>query len=84
MGIMLAEHDARPHIKKIIMCHRSESKHTTYLFCLCAITNGGEVVGIIDGYIPAKDIIPKNPYRVFLQYQLVKNKKIPTDTEPKY
>jgi len=27
---------------------------------------------IVDGYVPAKDIIPKNPYRVFLRYRLVK------------
>jgi len=34
--------------------------------------NGGGAVGIVDGYVPAKDIIPKNPYRVFLRYRLVK------------
>ena len=29
-------------------------------------------VGIVDGYVPAKDIMPKNPYRVFLWCRLVK------------
>jgi len=65
------------------MYHQSESKCTIFYF-LCVVKNGGGV-GIVDGHVPTKDIIPKNPYRVFLWYRLVKyQENIPTDTEPKY
>ncbi len=70
LGIMLAEHDARPLLKRSSCVIVLEQTHN-FLFCLCAVTNGGGV-GIVDGYVPAKDIIPKNPYRVLLRYRLVK------------
>ena len=69
-------------LNKITVCHCSESKRT--IVFVCVVKNGGGV-GIVDGYVPAKDIIPKNPYRVFLRYWLVKYREnIPTDTKPKY
>ena len=69
-------------LNKITVCHCSESKRT--IVFVCVVKNGGGV-GIVDGYVPAKDIIPKNPYRVFLRYWLVKYREnIPTDTKPEY
>jgi hypothetical protein len=53
---MLAEHDARP-LLKISSCVMVLSKGTIIFNCNC---------------IPAKIIVPKNPYRVFLWYRLVK------------
>ena len=55
----------------IIVCHRSESKRTIFYF-VCVADKNGDGVGIVDGYVPAKDLIPKNPYRAFLWYLLVK------------
>jgi hypothetical protein len=57
LGIMLAKHDARP-LLKISSCVMAWFQAKAQLF-YC-------------NYVPAKIIVPKNPYRVFLQYQLVK------------
>ncbi len=56
LGIMLAEHDARP-LLKISSCVMVPSEGTIIFYC---------------NYVPAKIIVPKNPYRVFLRYRLVK------------
>jgi hypothetical protein len=56
LGIMLAEHDARPHLK-ISSCVMVPSKGMIIFYC---------------NYVPAKIIVPKNPYQVFLRYWLVK------------
>jgi hypothetical protein len=69
LGIMLAEHDARPLLKRspCVIVLRANTK--TIILSVLLRMNG---VGIVDGYVPPKDKIPKNPYRVFLRYWLVK------------
>ncbi len=56
LGIMLVEHDARP-LLKISSCVMVPSEGTIIFDC---------------NYVPAKIIVPKNPYQVFLWYRLVK------------
>jgi hypothetical protein len=56
LGIMLAEHDAWP-LLKISSCVMVPSEGMIIFYC---------------NYVPAKIIVPKNPYRVFLRYRLVK------------
>ncbi len=56
LGIMLAEHDAQP-LLKISSCVMVPSKGAIIFY---------------SHYVPAKIIVPKNPYRVFLWYRLVK------------
>jgi hypothetical protein len=56
LGIMLAEHDARP-LLKISSCVMVLSKGMIIFYC---------------NYVPAKIIVSKNPYQVFLWYWVVK------------
>ena len=69
LGIMLAEHNARPLLKRS-PCVIVLRANTQYFILSVLLRMNGD--GIVDGYVPAKDIIPKNPYRVFLRYRLVK------------